>query len=43
MLDRVLVMAHLPFWPRCSAAEDAAERSESGRPARSDSVSRKRT
>jgi hypothetical protein len=43
MLDRVLSTAHCPFFPRDSAAAAAAERSESGSPARSLSLSRKST
>ena len=43
MLDRVLRMAHCPFFPRDSAAAAAAARTESGSPRRSRSFSRKRT
>ena len=40
MLERVLRIAHLPAWPRDSAAAAAASRTDSGRPARSSGLSR---
>jgi hypothetical protein len=42
MLERVLRIAHFPFWPRASAAAAAAARCGSGSPARSASLSRTR-
>ncbi len=41
-LERVLSTAHFPLCPRASAAAEAAERCESGSPARSSSFSRSR-